>query len=191
MKRQHFFTATLAALTALSLFGCGGGSGGNSGSSTDATRELLAGKGTAASPTAFYWRTVSIKASTTYYNSTGNDQTCPVTITGKNGALSTGCSEDQIDAYRSDGKILYDVVGTPNWNSATDTFTIDGSVVTVTDSTATDPTETKTIVAEVISQPTGVGGAPRLRLRIKSETLVNGTSKPNNVGLEVVLEGVI
>ena len=190
MKRQQFFAATLAALTALSLFGCGGG-GGNSGSSTDATRELLAGAGTNANPTVFYWRTASIKASTTYYNSTGGDQTCPVTITGKNGELSTGCSEDQLDAYRSDGKILYDVVGTPNWNSATDTFTVNGSEVTITDSTAVDPTDTKTIVAEVISQSSGVGGVPRLRLRVKSETLVNGTNRPNNVGLEVVLEGVL
>ena len=116
-----------AVLTALSLFGCGGG--GNSGNSTDATR-----------PTVMYWRTASI----------------PVTITSKEGSLSTGCSADQVDAYRSDG-------------------------------TAVDPTETRTIVAEVISSS---ASGQSIRLRIKKETLVNGSDKPNNVGLEAVLEGV-
>ena len=185
MKRQQFFTTTLVALTALSLFGCGGG-GGNSGSSTAATRELLAGKGTAASPTIFYWRTASLKASTTLYNATGGDQPCPVTITSKSGSANDlGCSEGQVDAYRSDGKILYDVVGTPNWSESTDSFTVNGSEVTITDSDVTEPTDTRTIVAEPISESGG-----KIRLRVKRETLVNGTNKPNNVGLEVVLEGV-
>ncbi|WP_309713275.1 hypothetical protein [Armatimonas sp.] len=186
MKRQQFFTTTLAALTALSLFGCSGG-GGNSGSnSTDATRELLAGKGTAASPTIFYWRTASLKANTTYYNATGGDQPCPVTITSKSGSADgLGCSEDQVDAYRSDGKILYDVSGTPNWSTSTDSFTVNGSEVTITNGDTAEPTDTRTIVAEVISE-----SSDKIRLRIKRETLVNGTNRPNNVGLEVVFQAV-
>lgn len=188
MKRRHFFATTLAALATLSLLGCSGGGGGGSSNSTEATRQLLTGNTTETSQSIRYWRTVSIKVNQTYFNSTGGDQPCPVTITSKDGSSEAGCIDGQLDAYRSDGKVVFDTGSSPSWSTTEYTFTINGSEITITNNAETDPDETRSFVMEVISSS---DGGQRIRLRLKKETRVNGTDNPTNVGSELVIEGVV
>jgi hypothetical protein len=194
--KQKTILIVFFALGTLALFSCGGCGGGGD-TSPDPTptpsatptpgggsfRTTLAGIG-GATVTSKIWRIKSLRPNS-FYNGTGADQTCPVSVERKDGSGEFSCVGAGNVTFFSN-ETTSDATGGPRING---TWTLSGSTFATTNGTGAD--RIVSVYALTDEGKTEFGGG-RVRFRLVSRTEpATGTQYPEEVGNEFVLEEVV